>query len=116
MMTSPDRLLSAACPTLAAALLLLAAPAADARPTAAAAGAPAWSAAAPAAVPFAADEGSGTWSYRRFIASLGSRTGVVRLCVIVMCLALFILMRKFAPPGPGGPAGPRRTGPTRNHR
>lgn len=112
-MTTPlPRLVCAACPALAAVLLLLAAPAAPAH-AAPAADPPAWSSVPSGALPFA-EEGTG-WSYRRFLATLGSRTGVVRLCVVVMCLALFILMRKCATPVPVARGTPRRPDETRNH-
>jgi hypothetical protein len=33
----------------------------------------------------------------RFFTGVGSRSRVVQVCVVVMCLALFILMKKWAP-------------------
>jgi hypothetical protein len=38
-------------------------------------------------------EGGSRWG--KFVSSLTTRTRVVQLCVVAMCLALFILMRKF---------------------
>jgi hypothetical protein len=35
--------------------------------------------------------------YSTFLSGMGSRTRVVQICVVTMCLALFILMKKFAP-------------------
>lgn len=68
-----------------------AAPAAQAAPAR-----PALVAAAPAA-PALLAEG---FSIKGFFSGMGSRTRVVQLCVVVMCLALFIMMRKFT--GGGG--------------
>jgi hypothetical protein len=39
------------------------------------------------------------FSLRGYFSSIGSRTRVVQLCVVAMCLALFILMRKFTAGG-----------------
>ena len=40
---------------------------------------------------------SGGWSISTFFASLNNRTRIIQFCTIVMCLALYILMRKFTP-------------------
>jgi hypothetical protein len=34
------------------------------------------------------------WSWRKLFSGLGSRTRVVQICIVAMCLALFILMKK----------------------
>jgi hypothetical protein len=54
---------------------------------------PAAVAAAPAPVPA---EG---FSLKGYFSGIGSRTRVVQLCVVAMCLALFILCRKFTAGG-----------------
>jgi hypothetical protein len=43
----------------------------------------------PAAVMFAE-----SWSIGKFFSGANSRTRVVQICVVVMCIALFIMMRK----------------------
>jgi hypothetical protein len=35
------------------------------------------------------------WSVKRLFSGLNNRGRVVQLCIVTMCLALFILMRKF---------------------
>jgi hypothetical protein len=57
---------------------------------------PALTAAAPAAPAVLAEGG---FSVKGFLSGLGSRARVVQLCVVTMCLALFILMRKFTAGG-----------------
>ncbi|MFO0876058.1 MAG: hypothetical protein U0840_01695 [Gemmataceae bacterium] len=42
--------------------------------------------------------------YSNFVSSLGTRSRVVQVCIVTMCVALFILMKKFVDPG----QGPRR--------
>jgi hypothetical protein len=37
------------------------------------------------------------FSWRKFFTGLETRSRVVQVCVVVMCLALFILMKKFTP-------------------
>lgn len=37
---------------------------------------------------------AGNWSIGKFMAS-GGRTRIVQMCAVVMCLALFIMMRKL---------------------
>jgi hypothetical protein len=39
------------------------------------------------------------FSLKGFFSGMGSRTRVVQLCVVTMCLALFIMMRKFTAGG-----------------
>ena len=39
-------------------------------------------------------ESTSRWSWRKLLAGLNSRTRIIQFCVVVMCLALFILMRK----------------------
>jgi hypothetical protein len=39
-------------------------------------------------------EGGG-FSVRAFFSGLGARSRVIHLCIVVMCIALFILMKKF---------------------
>jgi hypothetical protein len=34
------------------------------------------------------------WSFRKLFSGFNNRTRVVQLCVVAMCLALFILMKK----------------------
>ena len=34
------------------------------------------------------------WSWRKLFSGMGSRTRVVQFCIVSMCLALFILMKK----------------------
>jgi hypothetical protein len=36
-----------------------------------------------------------SWSMGKFLSGAGSRTRVVQICVVVMCIALFIMIRKF---------------------
>ena len=72
------------------ALLLLGA----AAPVAAAPAGP--TAAAAAAAPVVAAEG---FTLKGYFSGMRSRTRVVQLCVVTMCLALFILMRKFTAGG-----------------
>jgi hypothetical protein len=67
-------------------------------PAAPAAPAPARPAAvAAAAAPAVWAEG---FSLKGYFSGFGSRTRVIQLCVVAMCLALFIMMRKFT--GGGG--------------
>jgi hypothetical protein len=77
------------------ALLLLGGLAAPAPAAPVAPARPALVAAAPA--PALLAEG---FSIKGFFSGMGSRTRVVQLCVVAMCLALFIMMRKFT--GGGG--------------
>jgi hypothetical protein len=42
------------------------------------------------------ESSSSTW--RTFFKGMGTRTRIVQLCILAMCLALFILMRKFTHP------------------
>jgi hypothetical protein len=35
------------------------------------------------------------WGWVSYFSSYGSRAHVVQLCIVVMCLALFIMMKKF---------------------
>ncbi len=49
------------------------------------------SAAPQAGLLLAADDG---WSFRHLLRGLDNRSRVVQVCVIVMCLALLILMKK----------------------
>jgi len=75
--------LAAAC--LVAALLVVPAPAPGAQPPSAGG----VRASAPSPVLAA-------W-YSKYTAGLATRSRVVQICVVTMCLALFILMKKFAP-------------------
>ena len=52
-------------------------------------------AAAAAAAPVLAEG----FSLKGYFSGIGSRTRVVQLCVVTMCLALFIMMRKFTAGG-----------------
>jgi hypothetical protein len=39
----------------------------------------------------------GEISLRRFLASMSTRTGVVRLSAVVLAVALFVMLKKFSP-------------------
>ena len=60
------------------------------------AAAPAGPSAVAAAAPVVVAEG---FTLKGYFSGMGSRTRVVQLCVVTMCLALFILMRKFTAGG-----------------
>jgi hypothetical protein len=88
---APSSARSRAAPTLLLLLLLLAGAPAQAAPVVPAAPAGV-SAAGGAHVPLAAS--TSRWSVRKLFSGLSSRTRIVQFCVVVMCLALFILMRR----------------------
>jgi hypothetical protein len=92
MMTSPTTAPATGLPRLAGvALLSLFLLGAGAGPAPAA---PA--AAASPATPVVLAEG---FSLKGYFSGFGSRTRVIQLCVVTMCLALFIMMRKFTAGG-----------------
>ena len=35
------------------------------------------------------------WGWVSYFSSYGSRAHVIQLCIVIMCLALFIMMKKF---------------------
>jgi hypothetical protein len=80
---------------LALLALLLLGPCAAAAPAMGPAPAATAAAVAPAAPAVFADG----FSLKGFFSGMGSRTRVVQLCVVTMCLALFIMMRKFTAGG-----------------
>lgn len=43
----------------------------------------------------AADPVFGGW-FSAFLSSINNRTRIIQVCVVTMCLALFILMKKFS--------------------
>jgi hypothetical protein len=42
-------------------------------------------------------EGKSGWTIGGFFSGLNNRTRIIQFCTVVMCLALYIMMRKFAP-------------------
>jgi hypothetical protein len=49
-----------------------------------------------AAVPLLASSDDNSFSVKKFLSGLNRRERVVQVCVCVMCLALFILCKKFS--------------------
>jgi hypothetical protein len=45
-------------------------------------------------------------SVSEFFAGLGSRARIIQVSIVIMCLALFILLKKFAEPMGGADRGP----------
>jgi hypothetical protein len=66
-------------------------------------------------VPVLLAESKGGWSIGSIFSGLNNRTRIIQFCTAIMCLGLYILMRKLAPQRPTVPSRPRNETNTPPH-